>query len=190
MTWGRKSQIEAIETHWERLWNTYIFSHRNTRSQLDSLMQAIIPLWIHKMNPKWLDNLWFTQHLGRYTKPVSKISPSSFFSSPTSCCLSLPPFPLVWPGCYFFWLMFLCLRSLILWLCGPADRSYTVPAAICLPSGPRPCVYLFSCGSLVSLVSGVVSLLWCLWTRFVHLAFVTLSFDEPVLTSTSLTGCW
>ena len=171
MTQGRNSQIKGCCSSWgvlREIKKYTIFSHRDIVNWLYSLTQAT---WSHNSSlnsqkpnlqiQNDMTNLWFTRLLGRYTKSVSKFSLSSFFSSPISYCLSLPSFPLVWPGCYLFWLMFLCLRSLALWfwLSGPADRSCTVPTAICLSSGP--CVYLLGSGSLVLLVSGVVSLLWC-----------------------------
>jgi hypothetical protein len=73
------------------------------------------PLRIHKIifwKPKWYDIM--PRHVYQTS---SKFSLSSFFSSPTTCCPSLPTMsaPLVWPG-LFLSLLVLISGSLALWI--------------------------------------------------------------------------
>ena len=53
----------AVEVHWERLWNTFVFSHRDLGMHWILSWKphkaVIFELWIHKtkfMKPKWYNN--------------------------------------------------------------------------------------------------------------------------------------
>ena len=123
----------VIEAHWWKLWNTHLFSHRNTENWLDSLTQDT------RQCSKFMNSKWHYKFAKHNTTPqyvyqsIFKIFAKFFLLFPHSQLLTtqvfLFLFPVVWPGLYWF------PGSLALW----TTCSVPVPA-VCLqihvlPSG-------------------------------------------------------
>jgi len=183
---AKSRDIVAVEACRGRSWNTYFFSHRESRKP-HCVFEFTRP---NLQKPKWHDNQttnenrhkpnrghWgasrgiktFPQNSQNHiseTKMVRqlrrhatariyifKIFVSSFFSSPTTCCLRLTmSAPLVWPGLSMV-LMLKVSGSLALWTCGPGCLFLLCAAAVCLPSGPCVALWIYpGSGSLALLV--------------------------------------
>ena len=116
----------VIEAHWWKLWNTHLFSHRNTENWLDSLTQDT------RQCSKFMNSKWHYKFAKHNTTPqyvyqsIFKIFAKFFLLFPHSQLLtvqvSLFLFPVVWPG------------SLVPWLSGSVDHLLCA-CSCCLPSG-------------------------------------------------------
>ena len=157
-------EMVAVEAHWGKSWNAFIFSHRDARNRLYYLSQdtKLWPFLSKFMNSKWHHKFAKHNMTPRYVyQSVFKICTSSFFSSPArSFWLSKSPsFHFLWCG-----LASICVYVLVLWgsLAGSLAlwTTCSVPFPDCLPSGLCVAfwIYLLGSGSLVSLVGGVE---WC-----------------------------
>ena len=148
---GKRAKLRdmvAVEACQGRLWNTYIFSHRDIRNQLDSLTQDT------KLCSKFTNSKWhhkFAKHnmtpryvcilpirFQKFHQVLSSLPPlaDSCLSLSVSCSVAWPPF--------------VSIGSLALW----TTCSVPVPFSPCVAFW----IYLPGFGPLVSLVGGLE---WC-----------------------------
>ena len=89
---AKSRDMAAVEAHWGRSWNTFVFSHRDLGMHWILSCKpheaVIFELWIHKPN---LQNGMRCNAMACIYQTSSKFLLSSFILSPAaSCCLSLP----------------------------------------------------------------------------------------------------